>query len=56
MKLQIPSSKLQGRSKLQAPGCAHELWSFKHGASMELGAWNLELLSSLESGTWNLPR
>src|SRR5258708_37699856 len=45
-KLQAPSSKLQRTSKLQAPlaECAVEtVWNLVSGASLELGAWSLEL-------------
>jgi hypothetical protein len=45
MKLQIPNTKLQRNPKLQGPkrGLTDLDWSLSFGASLELGAWNLEL-------------
>src|SRR6185295_7932383 len=43
-KLQIPSTKLQRSSKLQAPTGTRAFWSLVLGVSLELGAWDLELL------------
>ncbi|PYI92655.1 MAG: hypothetical protein DME97_10140 [Verrucomicrobia bacterium] len=47
-KHQTPSSKHQGNSKHQAPNKARPLavWNLELGASLELGAWNLELRRS----------
>jgi hypothetical protein len=43
-KLQTPGSKLQRNIRLQAPKAAHgDVWNLKFGASLELGAWCLEL-------------
>jgi|GEM_PF-3084320 len=46
MKIQIPSSKLQGSSKHQAPNMGVALVDFDY--------WNLEFLWSLDVGAWNL--
>ncbi len=45
MKSQIPTSKLQRRSKFQAPN-----ETFPGG----IGGWNLELVWDLELGAWSL--
>src|SRR5580765_1420332 len=42
-KLQAPGSKFQESSKLQIPNIAGRFWSLGFGASLEFGAWNLEL-------------
>jgi hypothetical protein len=46
MKLQIPSSKLQGSTKHQAPRAT---WHSR------LGAWSLELPWDLEIEPWSFP-
>src|SRR2546426_9734831 len=49
-KLQAPGSKLQGGTKHQEPnarGAPARAWDLEIGASLELGAWGLELRSQL---------
>jgi hypothetical protein len=47
MKFKAPSTKLQAPEKHQAPNSKRDggPWSLEFGISLELGAWNLELLA-----------
>ena len=58
-KLQAPSSKLQGNLKFQAPrnptlAKLASGWSFRIGASLELGVWCLVLSHWCFPGVWCL--
>jgi hypothetical protein len=50
-KLQVPNPKLQRSSKLQTSNGprTRSVWSLEFGASLELGAWDLELRALLRA-------
>jgi hypothetical protein len=52
-KFQAPTSRLQRKSNDQASNAAVNL-DLKLGASLELGAWNLELQKNSPAGRGNL--
>src|SRR5437868_12378066 len=45
-KHQAPKSKLQRSTNIQTSNLEAWPWSLKFGASLELGAWNLELIGA----------
>jgi hypothetical protein len=45
VKVQAPTSKPQKNSKFQTPRFEPLYWPLRFGASLELGAWSLELSS-----------
>src|SRR5438093_2828114 len=59
-KIQDPRSKIQGRSKHQAPngtrraGATWPIWDLELGICLEFGVWNLGFGSSLDLGPWIL--
>src|SRR5205085_10448379 len=51
-KRQAPKSKLQRSTNIQTSNLEAWPWSLKFGASLELGAWNLELIGAARQSSY----